>query len=117
MNILEAATSSFEQKWLVVEAIAKICSDAQVSTPCFFAFFIVNTKEHIKCYARSDFRVFRFGAVVEMFGFRTFGWATSISSNDHISDVLASLDRFIYKTVKLCENNTGMDRFQDCCKA
>ncbi len=31
LNILDAATSSFEQKWLVVEAIAKICSDAQVS--------------------------------------------------------------------------------------
>lgn len=30
LNILEAATSSFEQKWLVIEAIAKICSDAQV---------------------------------------------------------------------------------------
>ena len=30
LNILEAATSSFEQKWLVIEAIDKICSDAQV---------------------------------------------------------------------------------------
>ena len=30
LNILEATTSSFEQKWLVIEAFSKICSDAQM---------------------------------------------------------------------------------------
>ena len=30
LNILEATTSSFEQKWLVIEAFVKICSDAQM---------------------------------------------------------------------------------------
>ena len=30
LNILEATTSSFEQKWLVIEGIGKICMDAQM---------------------------------------------------------------------------------------
>ena len=30
LNILEATTSSFEQKWLVIVAFSKICSDAQM---------------------------------------------------------------------------------------
>ena len=30
LNILEATTSSFEQKWLVIEVIGKICMDAQM---------------------------------------------------------------------------------------
>ena len=30
LNILEATTSSFEQKWLVIEAFCKICNDAQM---------------------------------------------------------------------------------------
>ena len=30
LNILEATTSSFEQKWLVIEAFSKICNDAQM---------------------------------------------------------------------------------------
>ncbi len=30
LNILESTTSSFEQKWLVIEAISKICNDAQM---------------------------------------------------------------------------------------
>ena len=30
LNILEATTSSFDQKWLVIEALSKICNDAQM---------------------------------------------------------------------------------------
>ena len=30
LNILEATTSSFDQKWLVIEGISKICNDAQM---------------------------------------------------------------------------------------
>lgn len=30
LNILEATTSSFEQKWLVIEAVGKVCNDAQM---------------------------------------------------------------------------------------
>ena len=35
LNILEATTSSFEQKWLVIEAFSKICNDAQMVVDIF----------------------------------------------------------------------------------
>jgi brefeldin A-inhibited guanine nucleotide-exchange protein len=30
LNVLESSTSAFEHKWLVVQALTRICSDAQV---------------------------------------------------------------------------------------
>ena len=35
LNILEASTSSFEQKWMVVQGISNICSDAQIVIDIF----------------------------------------------------------------------------------
>ena len=39
LNILEATTSSFEQKWLVVEGIGKVCMDAQMVVDIYVSTF------------------------------------------------------------------------------
>ena len=40
LNILEAPTSSFEQKWLVVQGIGKICVDAQLVVDIYVSKFL-----------------------------------------------------------------------------